>query len=375
MSRKINILFFELRHKVGGIEVFLYNLFQKIDKERFQFHFITSVAEPAFEKEIKESGGIIYHIPSSNHFFQYMDGIKRILKTEKFDIIHINKNSACNIIPFYLAKKYGCQAILAHAHNTSPSTGRLTRLLHHMNKKYLLHCMDRGVACSTVAAQWLYGKRYCTENQVTILKNGVDTTKFSFEPMQRSIVRKKLNLDDKLVIGHVGRFMKQKNHKFLIEVFYELLKKEKNAVLMLIGDGELKDKCIQQSRTLGIEENILFLGKRTDISDLMLAMDIFAMPSLYEGLPVAGVEAQTSGLPLIVSDSVSKELKIADAVTYVSLDESKNKWADKILENVGTVDRTNAFIKMREAGYDMTNTSEILSKMYLKMAKGVNTSE
>ena len=254
---------------------------------------------------------------------------------------------------------------ILHNHSTS-SPGETKRnimkaVLRPLAKLFANHYF----ACSKLAADWMYGKKLVDEGKVTIIHNAIDPDKFAFNPEKRKILRKELGLEGKFVIGHVGRFMFQKNHEFLIDLFAEVVKENPEARLILIGDGPLKEHIQQKVKNLGLSEKVQFLGIRNDVADLYNAMDLFLLPSHYEGLPVVGVEAQANGLPMIVSDRVTKEMKVTDLVTYKSLDANKIGWIKSVKDYIlRDQKRTDTYKQMRSAGFDINNESNKLVQIY-----------
>lgn len=365
MSYPIRILHIEIRGGIGGIETFLLNLYTAIDKQKVQFDFISTANTVALEKKFTDKGACVYKIPEPLNIFKYYKSLKEIIKKNGYTIVHIHKNSAANIIPFIICKKLGIKTIVAHSHNTAPIKGRFSKILHRINRKRLLNIKTDAFACSELAAKWLYGTNYINKNGIQILKNGIDTQKFVFNSEVRKKVRNKLGINNSFVIGHVGRLMKQKNQEFLIDIFYKLLDKKANSVLVLCGMGELENELRTKVKKLNIEKKVLFLGSRTDINEIMQAMDVFVLPSLYEGLPVVGIEAQCSGLPMIVSDTVSSEIKISNLVTFLSLNSNIDEWVFNIIDSYERFERVDMSDVITKAGYNIKATAKYLENFYL----------
>ncbi|MFQ7289514.1 MAG: glycosyltransferase [Lacrimispora saccharolytica] len=195
----------------------------------------------------------------------------------------------------------------------------------------------------------------------------MDTEKFRYFPSVRAQYRQKFSVENKLVVGHIGRFEIQKNHKFLIEIFQQIHRKEPQSVLFLIGAGDLRAECEKQVQELGIQDSVFFLGIRRDIPELLNMMDLFLMPSFFEGLPVVGVEAQATGLPVYMSDEIAKELPIEDLSEYLSLNESAEQWADIILEKQKDFVRRDTAMEIAEQGYEIKKAAKQFEKYYLEM--------
>lgn len=354
------ILHFELDNNIGGIETFLYNVLKNIDRERFQFDFVTTKENPAFEKELLELGAHIYKVSSYRRIHEYVKEIKGIIIDNQYDAVHIHKNSAANIIPFILAKKSGVKKIIAHSHNTSSSKKGMYNVLHYVNRCKMKEIVTDRLACSEIAAEWLFGK----DNKATIVKNGIDVKKFVYNEDISYKLKEKLGISDKFVVGHVGRFTEQKNHMFLLKIFKAVYDKNKSACLVLVGVGNLMEKIRLEVENLGLTKSVIFLGTRNDVADLLQIFDVFVMPSLYEGLPIAGIEAQAAGVPVIASDTISDELKVTSLVKQISLSESPEKWADVILSVNAIVNKKNVIMEVQQSGFSIENTVKVLEKIY-----------
>jgi len=226
-------------------------------------------------------------------------------------------------------------------------------------------------ACSEYAGRWLFGNRLYDSGRVEIINNAIDLTRFRYDHQAREAIRVELNIMDKFVIGHVGRFMKQKNHTFLIDVFKQIHMQDSNAVLLLVGEGELEQAVRDKVERLKLADCVFFLGIRSDVHKLFSAMDVFLLPSLYEGLPVVGIEAQSSGLPIAASDTVTKEAKLTKDFMFISLEQSAKEWATRILKTHTLkplcVSRESVTEQIADAGYDIGSAAERLLHFYKKI--------
>lgn len=365
MKYPIRVLHIEVRGGIGGIETFLLNLYTAIDKKKVQFDFISTASTVTLEKQLVCMGSTVYKIPEPYHILKYYKSLYKIISENKYSIVHIHKNSAANIIPFIICKKIGVKTIIAHSHNTSPIKGGISKILHKINQKLLLKIQTNSFACSKVAAGWLYGKNYIITNNVRIIKNGIQTRKFMFNEDKRKKIRNELCINNEsFVIGNVGRLMKQKNQSFLIDIFYELLKEKPNSILILCGTGELENELKDKVKNLNIDNKVLFLGLRKDVNDIMQAMDVFVFPSLYEGLPLVAIEAQCAGLPMIVSDTVSDEIRISNLVHYISLNSPKSEWVKSIVNSYADNIRVDMSEVIQDNGYDISNTAKYFEDFY-----------
>lgn len=357
----IRVLHSELQSNIGGIESFLLNLTKVIDKTNINFDILMKGNNPFLEKEFKKLGVKIYKVPSN--LAQYIRFVKYLLKKNNYNFVYIHKNSAANILLPILVKKYSTAKLIVHSHNTNPSGGsKIAVILHKINRNKLYKLSDYRFACSNLAAKWMFGKDYHNKN-VKIIKNGIITQNYVYNPKIRAEIREQLGLKNKFVIGHVGAFREQKNHKFLINVFSKL--NISNARLVLVGDGPLKSKIEEQAKELGLSNKIKFLGSRNDVNILLQAFDIFAMPSLWEGLSIAVIEAQASGLNVIASDHLSSESKITDNIKFLPLEESL--WVNEI-KSVKEVKNTRVdeSLKIKYAGYDMSSSAKIIQNILEK---------
>lgn len=316
----------------GGVETVIMNYYRNIDKSKVQFDFVMHKgALASYIKEVEKYGGRVYEITSyKTNIFKYTYEIFKIIKTQGYQVVHSNMNSLSGF-SLFAAYLGGARVRILHNHTTdSPSEGIRTiakRLLRPFAKTFA----NQYWACSKLAAEWMYGKKLMAKGKITIINNAIDLEKFKFNEDKRRIIRKQLNLENCFVIGHVGRFVKTKNHKFLIEIFNEILKQKQDAKLLLVGDGPLRADIERKAYSLGIKDKIIFTGIRNDVADLYNAMDVFVFPSLYEGLGMVAVEAQVNDLPIVVSENIPKEVEVTDNVEFISLRGDKNTWNKKII--------------------------------------------
>ena len=371
MKGKIRIVHVFGEMNRGGAETLIMNIYRKIDKSKIQFDFILHTEkECAYDNEIYKLGGEIYRVPrfKVSNFIEYIKAWNDILKKNayKWDIIHGHMYSTASIyLP--IAKKYGLKAI-SHSHNTSNGTG-VSSIIKDVIQFPVRYIADSKMGCSNAANKWLYGERICKKEDCYVLNNAIDLTKFRYKEDLRRSMRNQLNISNKFVIGHVGRFVDQKNHSFLIDIFKHIYDKNKNSVLLLVGDGSLKKKIENKVKELGLEENVIFAGSRADVAELFQCMDVFLLPSKYEGLPVVMVEAQASGLPCFISDSINDEVKIVESVKQISLNDSPKQWSEKILSEKN--ERYDAISKLKYAGYDIEIVTKWIMEFYYKMLGGI----
>lgn len=352
----------------GGAEAMIMNLYRNVNREKVQFDFVEHTDEQCvFDNEIESLGGRIFHCPrytGKNHF-QYVNWWKVFFKEHpEYKIIHGHIGSTASIY-LLIAKKAGLFTI-AHSHNTD-GVYDLKQVLYKVLSYRTRKIADYFFACSEAAGHDRFGRKVTAQpEKYCVLRNAIDTNIFQYNSDKRGFLRKQFQyLEQQLVIGHIGRFSEQKNHEFLVKVFLELSKKDENARLLLVGDGYLKDDIQQKVKELGLQEKVLFTGVRSDVSDLLQAMDILIFPSLYEGLPVTLVEAQTSGLPCVISDKVPQECIITDGlVTVKNLTDSAEDWANHILSRANENVRTSRCDEIKAHGYDIEETAKWLEEFY-----------
>lgn len=359
----MRVLHFELTENIGGIETFILNLYKNIDRNKYKFDFIATCDNPAYGREFETLGGQIYRVPGYKNIVGYSRKITELIKRNDYDIIHIHKNSAANILPAIIAKQVSRAKIIVHAHNTLPTKGLFSKLLHKMNRDYLYKLSDVHLACSDIAGRWMFGN----EN-FEVIPNGIDADRFKFSEEGRNKVRREFKIpEEAFVIGNIARFVEQKNHRLLISIFENLLQIQKNAYLILVGRGGLEEKIKSSVQEKGISDHVIFAGSRKDIPDVMSAMDVFLMPSLYEGLPIVAVEAQANGLPLVLSDTIAKETNILGDTTWIGLYEDTNDIAKKIVlctDIKSLSDRHKKCDAFSECAYTIENTVRSVEKIY-----------
>lgn len=355
----------------GGVEAVIMNYYRNIDKRKIQFDFVVhNDADENYIKEILSMGAKVYKVtPYNQNVFKFMYEIYHIIKSNQYQIVHSNMNalSGFALLPAYLA---GAKIRILHNHTTDSKEEKLRSLIKRVLRPFAKLFANQYWACSKLAAEWMYGRNASTNGKITIINNAIDLEKFKFNREKRKQLRKELGLENCFVIGHVGRFVKTKNHEFLIEVFNEVLKQKENARLLLIGDGKLRLKIEEKVKNLGIEKAVIFLGVRNDVADLYNAMEVFVLPSLYEGLPVVGVEVQTNGLAFICSDKVTDEILLTDNIKLLSLQQSKIEWCDAILnaERKEVLNNENSLLK----NFDIKNESKKLENFYIKISSKGN---
>lgn len=355
----------------GGQESFVINVLKAIDLTNLQIDLLTPYdCENNFYKSIVESkGGKVFEFgiaftPGRSRKNIYKSLLK-FLKENNYDVVHVHSGSISVLM--YAAKaasKAKVKKIIVHSHCAAERKTLKYRAVKLMSllpmKKYPTHYC----ACSQIAGEWKFSKSI-VRKKLIILKNGVDIKEFSFKNALRKNIRNKSGISqDDFVVGHVGRFSYQKNHEYLLKIFKELKRISPNSKLMLIGSGELYDEVKEQAKRGGISNDVILVGNVDNVADYMQAMDVFVLPSRFEGLPIVGVEAQAAGLPVITSVNVSRELNICRNVSFLELSEDISVWVDEIRKyiNAPRLDNSNTLV---DSGYDIKSTAEKIRNIYL----------
>lgn len=304
----------------GGAETRTMELYRNTDRSKVQFDFMVHTAKKcAYDDEINRLGGKIYRVPSYkgiNHLKYKKEWTDFFINNKKHKFIHGHMTSTAAV---YLktAKKFGIKTI-AHARSTSSGDGFIG-FAKDLMRYPIKYTADYLFACSKSAGLWLYGKKHCRYSNFRVINNAIDSEPFIYNEKIRQKIRGEFNIADKFAVCHAGRFIKVKNHTFLIDIFAEIHKRNSNAVLLLAGDGELRGDIESKIAKSGLKDSVILTGVRSDIPDLFRAADVFLLPSLYEGLPGVLIEAQAGGLHCIASDSITEEAKITDLAEYISL--------------------------------------------------------
>ena len=347
----------------AGMMSVIMNYYRHIDRNKIQFDFLYFFEmDQTYKDEILSLGGSVYSLgkPSFKHSFQAK--YNQFLKQHKgeFAAIHCHPIFAPEIFS-HLAKKNGIKHVIAHSHSTKYSDNKLSAIRNYFINMFVGFCATDFMACSPEAAK-LYGKR-----DVKILRNSIEGEKYKFSLEERKKIRKEFGIDDsKVVIGHVGRFVTQKNHKMVIDIYASYHKNNDNSVMMLAGDGPLKNEMEKYASLKVKDGSILFLGRRSDIPQLLSAFDVFILPSLFEGAPVSAVEAQFAGLPCLLSDTITKSINATDC-EYLSINKPPEFWAKKVIIDKNIHRRIERYKRMIDAGFDIKDTAKYLEDYYLSL--------
>lgn len=355
----------------GGVESVVMNYYRNIDREKIQFDFICDNDSTNIPyEEIEQLGGKVILIPPYQKVFKYQKELRKVLKEGNYKIVHSHINTL-SVFPLYAAKKVGIPVRIAHSHSTTNKKewkkNILKQVLRPFSKVFATHYF----ACTEHAGRWLFGNKEYDNGNVYLLNNAIDLNKFKYNEKKRKEKRKELSIsDDTLVIGHIGRFMKQKNHEFLIEVFNEIHRQNKNSVLLLAGQGPLVDEMKQKVEELKMLNSVVFLGQRDDAAELYQAFDVFMLPSLYEGLGIVLIEAQCAGIPSFASTEVPEIAKVSNILDFIDLNTSKEMWADIILQSIKDYERKDYLKDCQKCGYDIKIEVKKLENKYKEFIKG-----
>ena len=360
MSNPIRVLQVVTHMNRAGLETMLMNYYRHIDRTKVQFDFLVHRFErAAYDDEIEYLGGIIYRLPRLVPWSPtYLHALDQFFKQHpEYSIVHVHQDCMSSVI-LKAAERNGIPVRIAHSHSSNQDKNfkyPIKLLYKHSIPKYATTLF----ACGQIAGRWMF-----EVDNFQIINNAINCSKYSFDKSRRRLMRTSLLIaEDTLVIGHVGRFSPPKNHDFLLDIFSSLHHQKPDSVLLLVGDGDLRPQIEKKAKDLGLSEHIIFTGVRSDVADLMQAMDVFVLPSLYEGLPVTMVEAQAAGLPCVISDKVPTDCILSDLVTQIPLTASTTHWSETIVNSITL--RTDTFDVLCAAGFDIGINSKKLEVFYL----------
>jgi len=353
----------------GGVESVVMNYYRNIDRSKIQFDFICDEDSTNIPyAEIESLGGKVILIPPYQKVIKYHKELKRVLKEGNYKIVHSHINTL-SVFSLFAAKCAGVPVRIAHSHSTTNKKEKNKNLMKQLLRPFSKVFATDYMCCSELAGRWLFGDKEYDKGNVYLLNNAINLDKFKYDEVVRREKRKELNIDDDtLVIGHVGRFVEQKNHRFLIDIFNEVHKQNEKSILLLVGQGPLMEKIKEKVKSLGIEDSVKFLGQRNDVSELYQAIDLFLFPSLYEGLGMVVIEAQCSNLPCVVSTEVPETVKININIEFVDLSDDSSYWWLKIKKVLNdTFDRKMQIEKNKLSRYNIKKEAPILEKKYLRL--------
>ncbi|MBR6531384.1 MAG: glycosyltransferase family 1 protein [Clostridia bacterium] len=371
MSDPIRILnLFTIMNR-GGAETMVMNYYRSIDRTRVQFDFMVHRQERgAYDDEIEALGGRIYRMPpvQPGHFGEYKKAAARFFDEHKeYSVIHSHM-SELGYFVFREAKARGIKCTVCHAHNAphfrdETVVEKLKDVVRNYFKHRIRKYTDHKFICGVEAGEWLFGSE--SKKDFVMMNNAVDASRFAWSEERSKQLKEKFGLDGKFVVCHVGRFNAQKNHSFLVEIFKNVYAANPDSCLLLVGAGDLEEKVRQQVNNAGLTDCVRFMGLRDDVNEIMIASDVFLFPSLYEGLPVTLVEAQSSGIKCVISDTIPADCRITQNIDVVSLQKPARQWAEKVLEYADGYPRKNTFEEIAAAGFDIRENAKWLEEFYI----------
>lgn len=356
----------------GGKKNLVMEYYRNIDHSKIQFDFICDADSNAIPKEeIVKLGGRVFIVSQYQNIFKNIIEIRKICKANKYKIIH-GYNGTMNVFAMFAGWSTGVPIRINESISMSHSADKKTiikKILKPFSRCFSTHFMSNGEVCG----RWQFGDKLYDAGKVNVFKTVINTKKNDYNIELRKKCRKELNIENNIVIGHIGRLTEQKNTLFIIDIFREIYKKESNSRLLIIGDGNLKEKMLKKIKDYELEDVVLYLGRREDIQQFYNGMDCFLLPSLYEGLPVVGVEAETCGLPMFFSTEISKESSACDDIGFfIDLNRPANEWAEIILKEISgnMSNRCSHLEAVQRNGFDSVNEATKLMNYYLKITEG-----
>lgn len=352
--------------KSGGIDKYLLNFLTKVSNEEVRIDFLTNEIDVELQKELKKCHSNLYAIANLKHPVSQYRQVCRIMKEGQYDAVYLNISTAIDCIAAIAAKHSGVERRMIHSHSSgndceSALKRNLFNGIHKFCRLFLYRYGTEFYGCSVKAGEWLFPKKIVNSSKFCVIHNAVDREKYKYSAQKREEIRGSMGITDQFVIGHVGNFCYQKNHYFLLDVFEEVHKKEPNTVLLLAGDGVRFEKVRQIVAEKNLEDVVKLLGRRSDTDYLYQGMDAFLLPSNFEGLPIAGIEAQSAGLPCFMSDEITKESKITEACYFIPLKSGAKYWAEEILDN--RMERQSAEFLDNAEQYDLANQDQELKSL------------
>lgn len=376
MGSPLRVLHVVVNMNLGGAETLLMNLYRNIDRSKIQFDFLTC-KEGVFDEEILKLGGKVYRIPYITEVghSKYLKALTDFfMNTSQYQIVHSHMDKMSGFV-LRAAKKAGVSVRIAHSHSTRSEGGAAARIYKWYAGTMIRKCATDFVSCSREAAEWLFGNK---EDRTILLKNGIDLEQFKFSQKVRESIRSELKIkENQFIVGHVGRFSMPKNHSYLLEVFKDFLSYREEAILLLVGDGPLLPQIKRKVEEMKLTKNVKFLGSRSDVEQLLQAFDIFLFPSVFEGFPISVIEAQATGLPCLISDSITKEIDMGLGLVQSLSLKNKKLWIDKMQDIYGIHSTRNSKLisLISKNGFDIKNSTDYLREFYFTVTGDVMNEE
>lgn len=345
----------------GGAETFLMKIYRGLDKTKYQMDFAVAFPQKGdYDDEILSMGGRIFHIvPKSRGLFKNFNDVRKLVKTEQYKYVLRTSQNSLSALELFAARLGGAKVCTYRSSNSGTVAGLWKIILvHHIFSFMPKIIPDVKIAPSTKAAEFMFGKDCIKKGKAHLLHNALDYDSFRFNEENRKRIREEMGLENACIIGHIGRFNKQKNHDFLIDIFKTISQKNENVRLVMVGVGELEEQIKNKVKSLQLEDKVVFLGLRSDVPNILSAFDVLLFPSFFEGMPNVVIEAQASGLPCVISDAITPEADITGLVKYCSLSESTDVWAEKVFERISN-GRKDTFDDFVREGY---NLNQVIDK-------------
>lgn len=363
MERKIKVLHFVSGLISGGVEQMLYNYCKFMDSSKYEFIIAYQhEAVKSCKDKIESVGCRTVRITARNkNFIKNISDSYKLIKKEQPDIVHAHMN-LMNFCALFAAKMAGVKVRISHSHIAEKNRGTLFQMMAEICKVLCIRTSTDLMTCGYEAGIYLYGSKNMNSGNVKLVENAVDLGYYQIDPDERKTFRRENLLEDKFIVGHIGRFSYQKNHEKLIKIFRELLSIKENAILLLVGTGELEEKIKEEVENLGLRDKVIFYGTTRDMKKIYSAIDVFVLPSRFEGFPMVSIEVQAADIPAIFSDTVAPTCKITDAINFVPIDADEKTWANKILE-VYSEKKQSDLGQLKEK-YDIRSKAKMLERYY-----------
>lgn len=358
------VLVIGLYNSRGGIETSTMNYYRNFDHNKIQYDFVNPYKDFYYRDEITELGGRIYDVNNfKNHPIKYMVDIYKVIRGNHYSVVSLPMLSAINPLALIVSKVAGAKTIV-HSHS-SMTNGLKKIVLHSLLKPIVNALADYRWACSLEAGRWMY------YGDFEVVNNAININDFSFDSTARQIIRDEFELGDKYIIGNVGRFAIEKNQSFLIDILAKVRERNKDAILFLVGSGNCIQDVKDKAESMGLAEKVIFAGERDDVGRLYSAMDVFVLPSLFEGLGMVGIEAQAAGLQVVCTDSITNEMNVSGRTKYIGLSAPIERWVSAIAR-AGRTDSKTSHTALTKKGYDIKIEALRLERLYVSICKDGN---
>ena len=352
----------------GGVEAVVMNYYRHIDRSKIQYDFIFDYdsSDPILLDEVEALGGGFIIVPPYQNILENQRVLCKFFRRNNYPLVYSHLNTL-SVFPLFAAWRMGVKIRVAHNHSTAGKGEFKRNMMKYALRPFAKIFPTHLCACSEYAGRWLFGDKAMDSGRVKVWNNAIETERYAYNEPVRNEMRQSLKLTDKFVVGHAGRFATQKNHSFLVEIFAEIHKRREDSVLLLAGDGPLMESVKEKVSQMGLNDCVIFLGSVQGMERYYQAMDVFILPSLYEGLPVVGSEVQVSGLPFLCADTVTPETKFCDNLRFMSLNKSAGEWADEALKISDGHVRRDMSSYAREAGFDIKIQAAKMSDWYCQL--------